>query len=126
MINVPHLKQAIFKGVLSPIVYHHHHALTEHSRVCDHVSCDPAGTLPCCEERSLEVSAGIFPLGQHTGGEESSAPNQDVGSYCHHTHTITYIEVHADDDQLINHQEAIAAWYNESVGYQLKSLSSLT
>lgn len=42
------------------------------------LSCDPAGTLPRCEERSVEVSAGLFLLGQHAGGEEGPAANQNV------------------------------------------------
>lgn len=74
MTNVPHLKEAIFKGVRSLIISCSHHPLTQ-QEVCDHVLRDPAGTLSCCEERSMEVSAGILPLGQHAGGEESLTPS---------------------------------------------------
>lgn len=41
-------------------------------------SCDPAGTVSRCEERGLEVPAGILPVGEHDGGAKSPAEIQNV------------------------------------------------
>lgn len=38
----------------------------------------PVGTVPCGEERGLEVSAGVLHLEQHLRGEEKSPEEENV------------------------------------------------
>lgn len=47
-----------------------------------------AGTMSRRKERGVEVSAGIFPMGQHSGGEENTAEEQNVRQLWLNMHTL--------------------------------------
>lgn len=88
MTNIPHLKQAIFKGARSLIVYHHH-PLTVFSRRCVcvimcHVTLQ--GLCHAVRKEAWKFLLGYFPWDSTLEERKVQHRAKTYGHHCHQSH----------------------------------------